>query len=67
MEKERQRPNQVLPGSISIKRHAEVNRCNWDPMRSKWQIHGQLIVEYDGDTGESMLLHWKTVRWVSCN
>jgi hypothetical protein len=52
MEKDRQTPNQALPGSIPVRRHAEVNRCSWDPMRSKWQIQGQLIVEYDGDTGE---------------
>ncbi len=33
-------------------RRAEINRCSWDPARGKWQISGQLRVEYDGYDGE---------------
>lgn len=44
--------NYVSPEFTPVERYAAVDRCTWDPMRRKWQIHGQLILEYDEDNGE---------------
>lgn len=42
----------VFPGFTPVERYAEVGSCTWDPMLRKWQIRGQLILEYDEDNGE---------------
>lgn len=46
------RGKQVPPGFTPVERYAEVNSCTWDPVLGKWQIRGQLILEYDEDNGE---------------
>ncbi|NLK08602.1 MAG: hypothetical protein GX316_07880 [Firmicutes bacterium] len=30
-----------------VERYAEISECTWDPSHNKWQIHGQLILQYD--------------------
>lgn len=47
------RGNGYLPPEFTpVERYAEVSSCTWDPFRNKWQIHGQLLLQYDEDNGE---------------